>query len=239
MTDGNTESFQQTGRNTLSRRPQRGHYDKETVYGVLDAALIAHIGYTVDGQIFVTPTSFWREGDTLYWHGSRAGRGIIEQSKGIDVCFTVSQLDGLVFGRTGFSHSVNYRSAIAYGRTQLIDDIEGKARAMNAFIDRIYPGRSATLRPYHKTELVQISVIAMPIEDAVAKIRDGGVNEKEEDFGFPAGAGVLPLRTQVVDFKPDLRGRNDQPAPKVVDDYLGAGSFASALLAHTRAGEKS
>src|SRR5262245_1673563 len=78
MTDGNTQSFQQTGRNTLSRRPQRGHYDKDTVYGVLDAALIAHIGYTVDGQVFVTPTSFWREGDTLYWHGSRAGRGIIE-----------------------------------------------------------------------------------------------------------------------------------------------------------------
>ena len=229
-----TDFFQQTPRNTLSRRPQRGHYDKETVYGVLDAALLAHIGYTVDGQVFVTPTSFWREGDTLYWHGSRAGRGIIEQSKGVNVCLTVSQLDALVMGRTGFSHSVNYRSAIAFGRTQLIDDIAGKARAMNAFIDRIYPARSASLRPYHKTELAQISVIAMPIEEAAAKIREGGVNEKEEDFGFPAWAGVISLRSQANAVTPDLRGRNDQPAPDVVGDYLGAGSFPAALLANTR-----
>lgn len=239
MTDS-TCSFEQTSRNTLSRRRERGHYDKETVYAVLDSVLIAHIGYVVDGQVFVTPTTFWREGDTLYWHGSRAGRGIIEQSKGIDVCLTVSQLDGLVLGRTGFSHSANYRSAMAFGRTQLIDDIEGKARGMNAFIDRIYPGRSATLRPSHKTELAQISVIAMPIEDAAAKIRDAGVNEKEGDFGFPAWAGVLSLRTQVSGPVRDIRpGGNESPTPKVVDDYLGAGSFASALLANTRAGEKS
>ena len=234
-----TDSFEQTDRNTLRRRRERGRYDKEAVYGIFDAVFFAHIGYSVDDQVFVTPTSFWREGDTLYWHGSRAGRGIIEQSKGIDVCLTVSQLDGLVLGRTGFSHSVNYRSAMAFGRTQLIDDIEGKAKAMNAFIDRVYPGRSATLRPYHKTELAQISVIAMPIENAVAKIREAGVNEKEEDFGFPAWAGVISLRTQAHAVAPDLRGRNDQPAPNVVGDYLGAGSFASALLANTRAGEKS
>jgi uncharacterized protein len=233
-----SDVYDQHNRNTLRRRPQRGLYDKASVHAVFDAALIANIGYALEGQVYVTPTSFWREGEILYWHGARAGRGIIEQSKGVDVCVSVSRLDGLVIGRTGFSHSVNYSSAVAYGRTQLIDDSDGKARAMNAFIDRIYPGRSATLRPFHKTELAQISVIAMTIENAVAKIREGGVSEKDEDLSYPGWAGVLELNTRIAAVRPDTRGGNEGPAPKAIGALIEATSLSGVLLRHASAGEE-
>ncbi|HVY90241.1 MAG TPA: pyridoxamine 5'-phosphate oxidase family protein [Hyphomonadaceae bacterium] len=232
-----SETYERTSRNTISRRPQRGRYDKASVHTIFDSVLIAHIGYQLEGQTFVTPTSFWREGETLYWHGSRAGRGMVEWSKGVDVCVTVAELDGFVLGRTGLSHSVNYRSAVAFGRTQLIDDLEGKARAMNVFIDRIYPGRSATLRPYHKTELAQISVIAMPIESAVAKQRDDFVNEKPEDLSFPGWAGVLDLATRVSGVRPDTRGGKEGPQPDAVKAVVEGHSLSGVLLSHARTGE--
>jgi nitroimidazol reductase NimA-like FMN-containing flavoprotein (pyridoxamine 5'-phosphate oxidase superfamily) len=224
-----SERFEESGRTRIARRPQRARYDKASVFAVLDSALVAHIGYVNDGQPHVTASSFWREGDTLYWHGSRASRMIAAQAEGVDVCVAVSHLDGLVLGRTGFTHSVLYRSAVAFGRTTLIDDIGGKTRAMDAFIERLYPGRAATLRPYHRTELAQISVIAMTIEDAAAKIRDGGVNEREEDFAFPAWAGVLRLRTHVASVEPDIRTVAPPPAPQVVDAYATAGEFGAML----------
>src|SRR5579871_1264142 len=207
-----SDAFTPSERSQLRRRPQRGHYDKATVFAVLDSEMMATIAYTIDGQPHATPTSFWREGETLYWHGSRASRMIETHAKGVEVSISVARLDGFVLGRTGFSHSVNYTAAVAFGRTQLIDDLEGKAKAMNAFIDRLYPQRSAGLRPFHKTELAQISVIAMPIEEAAAKIRAGGVNEREEDFGFPAWAGVLEVATRIEGVTQDLRPGHD-PAP--------------------------
>lgn len=233
-----SDAYEQTGRNTVTRRSQRAKYDRDAVHAIFDAALIAHIGYQLDGQTFVTPTSFWRESETLYWHGSRAGRGIVEWSKGIDVCVTVAQLDGFVLGRTGFSHSVNYRSAVAYGRTELIDDLEGKARAMSAFIDRIYPGRSATLRPFHKTELAQISVIAMPIASAAAKQRDEFVHEKPEDMSFPGWAGVLDLSTRVANVRPDTRSEKESPQPETVRAIVEGASLSDVLLRHARTGKE-
>jgi nitroimidazol reductase NimA-like FMN-containing flavoprotein (pyridoxamine 5'-phosphate oxidase superfamily) len=222
-----------TDRTQLRRRPQRGHYDKATVHAILDSEMMAHVSYLIDGEARITPTSYWREGDTLYWHGSRAARGIEAQAKGIDVAFCVSRLDGFVLGRTGFSHSVNYSSVMVYGRTQAIDDIDDKAKAMSAFIDRLYPGRSATLRPYHKTELAQITVIAMPIEEAVAKIRTDGVNEKPDDMNFPAWAGVLRVAPRVLGVDTDARGLA-QPVPASVDNLAKADTLQAALTRAAR-----
>lgn len=228
-----TDAYTPSSRSEVRRRPQRAHYDRETVHAILDSEMMAHIAYVIDGQPFVTPTSFWREGETLYWHGSRAGRGIAAQAQGLDVAFCVSRLDGFVLGRTGFSHSVNYSSCMAYGRTQAIDDHDGKARAMSAFIDRLYPGRSATLRPYHKTELAQIIVIAMPINEAVAKVRKDFVAEKPEDMQHPAWAGVLKVGRAVTNVAVDDRGAA-QPMPKPVHALATGDDLTVILARHAR-----
>lgn len=230
-----SDAFDPTDRSRIRRRPQRGHYDKATVFGVFDSEMMATIAYTIDGRPHATPTSFWREDETLYWHGSRASRMIETHAKGVEVCLSVARLDAFVIGRTGFSHSVNYTTAVAFGRTQLIDDLETKAKAMNAFIDRLYPGRSARLRPYHKTELAQISVIAMPIEEAAAKIREGGVNEREEDFGFPAWAGVLNVLTRIEGVTQDIRsGQAPAPTPEEVRSLTWGDTLQAVLSRHAR-----
>lgn len=229
-----TDAYTPTGRSEVRRRPHRAHYDRETVHAFLDSEMMAHIGYSIDGQPFVTPTSFWRRGETLYWHGSRASRMIEAHAKGMDVAVCVSRLEAFVLGRTGFSHSVNYATVMAYGRTQAIDDIETKAFEMNAFIDRLYPGRSATLRPFHKLELTQITVIAMPIEDAVAKRRDEGVREKDEDLAFPAWAGILPVQSRVSGIETDARGTS-QPLPGNIEALSAAASLPDILKANARA----
>ena len=131
-----------TSRNRLRRRHERGHYDHDTVHAILDAAMVCHVAYAIDGQPFCTPTSFWREGERLYWHGSSASRMIRAQAQGMPVCLTVTHHDALVLARSGFHHSVNYRCVMAYGQARAVTDPTDKLRAANAFIDRFYPGRS-------------------------------------------------------------------------------------------------
>jgi uncharacterized protein len=184
-----------TSRNRLRRRHERGHYDHATVHAILDAAMVCHIAYAVDRQPFCTPTSFWREGERLYWHGSSASRMIRVQANGIPVCLTVTHHDALVLARSGFHHSVNYRCVMAYGQARAVTDPTEKLRAANAFIDRFYPGRSSALRPPTEVEMKAINIIGMEIEDAVAKIRSTGVSDEEEDYGVPVWCAVLPLRT--------------------------------------------
>ena len=133
-------SFPITNRNRVRRRPERGRFDRATVYNILNSAMVAHIAYTIDGQPFCTPTGFWREGDKLYWHGSSASRMIRGQSAGVPVCLTATHFDAIVLARSGFHHSVNYRSVMAFGTASLVTDAAEKARAMNGFVDRFFPG---------------------------------------------------------------------------------------------------
>jgi len=214
-----TASFPRTAKTRLRRRPQRGFHDEATVFGILDAAVLAHIGYVIDGEPHVTPTAFWREGRRLFWHGAARSRMIELQAEGMPVCVTVSHLDGLVAARSGFHHSALYRSVMAFGRTVLVADREAKRQAMDAFVNRLYPGRAAALRPYHDAELDAIGVIAMTIEDASAKIRDGGVVDDEEDYAFPVWAGVVPIRTVVGAVEPDGRLVVDPARPKDLAHY--------------------
>lgn len=186
-------SFPVTERNRLRRRHDRGRYDAATIYPILDAAMLCHVAYVLDGQPYCTPTAFWREDDTLYWHGSSASRMLRTQARGIDVCLTVSHIDGLVMARSGFNHSVNYRSVMAFGHAVLIEDAEKKLATMNAFIDRFYPGRAAMLRPPTESEVKATSIMSMRIEQASAKIRTGTPHDDEPDYDYPIWAGVIPL----------------------------------------------
>ncbi len=223
-------TFPPSERTRLRRRPQRAHYDEASVFAVLDAGVICHIAYAVDGQPYATPTAYWREGRRLFWHGSAASRMITAHATGMPVCVTVSHLDGLVLGRSGFTHSLLYRSVMAFGRTEAVTDRELKRQAMHAFIDRLYPSRSGTLRPLHDGELDAITVIAMTIEEAAAKIREGGVIEKEEDAEFPAWAGVIPIRTVVGAPIPDA-GLVVDPTPPGPLAAFAAGARLGDVLA--------
>lgn len=191
------KSFPATPRNRVKRLHERGTYDRDAVYAVLDSAFLCHVAYVIDGQPFCTPTIHWREGDWLYWHGSSASRMLRQLEKGTPVCLTVSHLDGLVLARSGFHHSANYRSAMCFGTAGIIDEPEEKARALKAIVDRFYPGRSAEMRADSPQELKATKVIGMRIEDASAKHRSAGVGDDEEDYGLPVWAGVIPVETVV------------------------------------------
>jgi nitroimidazol reductase NimA-like FMN-containing flavoprotein (pyridoxamine 5'-phosphate oxidase superfamily) len=198
MSTTTADTFPITPVNRVKRTPDRGRYDRETIYAILDAALVCHIAYVIDGRPYCTPTSFWREGDHLYWHGSSASRMLRTQAEGIEVCLTVTHLDALVMARSGFHHSVNYRAVMAYGRAHLIEDPAEKLALMDRFVDRIYPGRSRLIRQPTAQELKATTMMGMEIETASGKIRDKHVADEEEDYeAVPAWSALYPV-TQVI-----------------------------------------
>lgn len=189
--------FTPTARSRARRKPDRASYDEAAVFAILDAGVLAHVGYAIDGQPFVTPTTYWREGRRLYWHGSAASRMIRAQAGGLPVCLTVSHVDGLVLARSGIAHSMNYRSAMVFGRARLIEGLAARRAAMAAFIDRLYPGRWSELRESLDNEIAQIGLVEMEIEEASAKQRDAGVARLDADAGAGAWSGVIPVATVI------------------------------------------
>jgi nitroimidazol reductase NimA-like FMN-containing flavoprotein (pyridoxamine 5'-phosphate oxidase superfamily) len=223
-------AFTPTARSRARRRPQRVGYDEAQVYAVLDAGVLGHIGYVVDGQPYVTPTAYWREGRRVYWHGAAASRMLAATGAGLPVCLTVSFLDGLVVGRSGFIHSANYRSAMCFGRARLIEDLAARRAAMDAFIDRLYPGRAKTLRPASDAELTQIALVEMIIEEASAKVRDGGVTDLAPDAGWDLWCGVLPVETRIgTPLRQAGMGLEGPPTPDLA--HLAPGARLDAALA--------
>ncbi|WP_205854191.1 pyridoxamine 5'-phosphate oxidase family protein [Phenylobacterium kunshanense] len=209
-------AFTPTARSQVRRRPQRAAYDEAAVYGVLDAGVMAHVGYVIDGQPYVTPTAYWREGRRLYWHGAAASRMLETVAQGLPVCVTVSFLDGFVVGRSGITHSVNYRSVMAFGRARLVEDIAEVRAAMDAFVDRLYAGRPVKLRPTTDDELRRLKLVEMEIEEASAKIKDTGVGDLPADEGWGAWFGVFPVETRIGAPLPDPRNltpRTDDLSP--------------------------
>lgn len=192
-----TDAFAPTARSKARRKPDRAAYDEAQVFAILDAGVLCHVGYVLDGQPFVTPTTYWREGRKLYWHGSAASRMIKAQASGLPVCLTVSHVDGLVLARSGIAHSMNYRSVMVFGRARQVEGLEAKRLAMNAFIDRLYPGRSAELPPVRDNEIKQIGLVEMTIEEASAKRRDGGSNLGPDPTQGALWSGVIPITTQI------------------------------------------
>lgn len=197
--------FPVTDKNRVKRSFKRARYDKETIYKIIDSAGFAHVAYVINGEPFCTPTCHWRDGSVLYWHGSSASRMIKNLKKGVATCVTVSHIDGFVLARSSFHHSVNYRSAMCFGTAHLIENPDKKRTALEAMIDRFFPGRTKELRPIKIQELKATSVIAMEIESAAAKCRAEGVRDDEEDYNARVWAGVIPLEMRICNLQPDPR----------------------------------
>jgi nitroimidazol reductase NimA-like FMN-containing flavoprotein (pyridoxamine 5'-phosphate oxidase superfamily) len=199
----------QTERTTVHRLPKRGVYDRDTIAAIIDEALICHVGFIVDGRPVVIPTIHTRVGDELYFHGSAASGMLRSLKKGVEACVTVTLLDGLVLARSGFHHSMNYRSAVIFGTAREVTDREEKLRVLDALVEHVCAGRSAHARQPNESELRQTLVLALPIEEASAKVRTGGPIDDEEDYALGIWAGVLPL--QLV------------PGPPIADERLPDG----------------
>ncbi len=186
-------AIEMTDRTRVRRLPKRGHYDRETIHAILDEALICHVGFIVDGAPVVIPTIHWREGDTLYVHGSAASRMLRSLKGGVEACVTVTLLDGLVLARSAFHHSMNYRSVVVFGKAREVTG-EEKGSALEGLVEHVVRGRSRDIRPPNEIELKQTLVLALPLEEASAKIRTGGPVDDEEDYAMPIWAGVVPLK---------------------------------------------
>ncbi len=191
-------AFTPTTRTQVRRMPKRGHYDRETVHAILEAGAIAHVGYVVDGQPYVTPTAYWRKGERIYWHGSSASRMLRTIDAGSPVCVEVSHIDGFVLARSAFHHSVNYRSVMAFGTAHKLTDEAEIVEALRDFTERLYPGRWDALRPIQAQEIKATTVLAMDLTEAVAKVRTGMPIDDDEDYALPIWAGVLPVQTRVL-----------------------------------------
>jgi nitroimidazol reductase NimA-like FMN-containing flavoprotein (pyridoxamine 5'-phosphate oxidase superfamily) len=184
-----------TARTTVRRLPQRGRYDRDLVYSILDEARVCHVGFAVDGQPWVIPTIHARVDDTLYLHGATANHMLRSLADGVEACVTVTLVDGLVLARSAFHHSMNYRSAIVFGRATRVGDVDEKTRALHALVDHVVTGRAAEARPPNASELRSTLVLRLPIVEASAKVRTGGPIDDDEDLSFPVWAGVVPCRT--------------------------------------------
>ena len=191
--DARADDFQPTERTTLKRLYYRGVYDRKTVYEILDAGFMCHVGYVIEGQPYVTPTAYWREDDRVYWHGSSASKMLRHLETGVPVCLTVALLDGLVLARSGFHSSVNYRSVMAFGTASLVTDEAHKLAALEAFVERLTPGRWAEMRPVTKQELKATKVFSMTLEEVATKVRTGPPADDEEDYALDLWAGVVPI----------------------------------------------
>jgi nitroimidazol reductase NimA-like FMN-containing flavoprotein (pyridoxamine 5'-phosphate oxidase superfamily) len=196
-------------------------YDQDLVRRILDATPLAHIGCSMDGVPFVTPTFFWREGDRIYWHGSAAGRmfKVLEQQ---DICVTVSMLDGLVMARAAFNFNCNFRSVMLLGRAELIHDTQTKIEKLRNFVNGLIPGQWERLRPMLDKEIAATVVASMPIDEASCKVRSGPPEDNPEDYAFPVWAGVIPVSYQVGTPEPDPKNLPDvSMPPDVLSFHLG------------------
>jgi len=206
-----------TPRTRVVRESDRGVYDRVTVNRILDEGFLCHVGFVLDGQPFVIPTSYGRNGDVLYIHGSAASRMLRNLDQGIPVCVTVTLLDGLVLARSVFNHSMNYRSVVILGTATLIDNPEEKLTALLALSEHILPGRWDDSRQPNEKELKATSVLRIPIEEFSAKVRVGPPIDDEPDYTFPTWAGVIPLDTTVG--TPIRDERCQRELPEYLRDY--------------------
>ena len=214
-----SESFTPTPRTRVVREPERAAYDRETVYQILDEGFLCHVGFAVEGQAFVIPTSYGRVESNLYIHGSAASRMLRQMKDGVLVCVTVTLLDGLVLARSIFNHSMNYRSVVILGKATLVDDPKEKIEALYALSQHILPGRWDDSRQPNERELKATSVLRVPIEEFSAKVRVGPPVDDEPDYAFPTWAGVVPLEMVAGEPIDDARLLPGQEVPAYARGY--------------------
>ena len=209
-------AYDVTDRNRLLRLAKRAGYEREQIYDIVDAALVCHVAYEIDGQPYAMPTLVARDGDTILLHGHGTNRSLLHVGAGNRCCVTVTHTDGIVLARSIFNHSINYRSAMLYGTGRLIEEREEKIDALYRFSEKLLPGRWDDVRPMSEQDLKATAIIAVAVEQASAKVREGMPKDDPEDQSFPCWAGVIPTR-MVFD------------AP-VADEFTPAGMPVSSYL---------
>jgi len=208
--------FEKTPRNVVHRKPLRAHYDKATIYQIIDEALFCHVGFAREGQPYVIPTIHARLGDNLVFHGATASRLLDQIQSGAEICVAITLLDALVLAPSVCSHSMNYRSVVLFGKGRLITDDQEKMRALELLTDHLLPGRWCDARRPTQKELDATTVVSLSIESASAKIRTGPPMDDEEDYQLPVWAGLLPIRQQFLDAVNDPKLREGIPVPDYV-----------------------
>lgn len=215
----NPENLTPTQRSQIKRLPQRGNYQRQIIYQILDEGLICHLGFTIDNQPFVIPTAYGRVEDQLYIHGSPASRMLRSLITGIEVCLTVTLLDGLVMARSAFHHSMNYRSVVIFGTASVVKDAEQKLEALRAFTEHVVPKRWAEVRQPNRQELQGTLVLSLPLAEASAKMRTGAPLDDEIDYDLPVWAGVVPLQLVAGEAIADSRLQPGITPPTYIQNY--------------------
>ncbi len=185
-----------TDRTRLRRAAEKAAHDMATIHAILDAGPVAHVGYILNGAPHVTPTLHWREGDRVYWHGSSASR-FLRAIDGTQACLTVTLTDGLVLARSGFEHSITYRSVMIFGTVHAVTDPDEKEAHLKTMMDQMFPGRWPLLRPMSGQELKATTILTMPLNEASAKISAGMPDDPPQDRTWPVWAGIVPLVTSL------------------------------------------
>jgi nitroimidazol reductase NimA-like FMN-containing flavoprotein (pyridoxamine 5'-phosphate oxidase superfamily) len=203
----------------VKRVPERGVYDRAQIDAILDDGLVCHLGFVHDGHPFVIPTLYARIDDEVFVHGSSASRMLRSLRDGVDACLTVTLVDGLVLARSIFHHSINYRSVVVLGRAVAVEEPAEKLRALEAFGERILPGRWAEVRPPTAPELKATSILRLPLDEASAKLREGPPKDEEGDYELPVWAGVIPLALCAGEPEADPRLAFDLAPPAVPSRY--------------------
>jgi uncharacterized protein len=217
------DEIPRTDRTTVRRLPARGAYDRALIHSILDEGLICHVGFVADGRPFVIPTIHVRAGDRLYIHGSPASRMLKALAGGVEVCITVTLVDGLILARSAFHHSMNYRSVVLFGEARAVDDPAEKARVLQVLAEHLVPGRWRDIRVPTSGELKATSVLSLPIDEASAKVRTGPPVDDEDDYALPIWAGVLPLSIAAGEPVPCPRLLPGIEPPSYASSYPGPG----------------
>jgi uncharacterized protein len=199
------DPYTPTSRTQVRRLPKRGVYDRKQIHAILDEGYFCHVGFSVDGQPYVIPTGYARAGDNIYIHGSAASRMLRTLDQGIEVCLTVTLVDGFVLARSAFHHSMNYRSVVVLGQARLVTDTSEKREALRRFTNHIVPGRWEEVRQPTDQELKATTVLALPVHEVSAKVRTGPPIDDDDDYSWPVWAGVVPIQTRVGEPVPDDR----------------------------------
>ena len=214
-----TSTFPKTAQNKVRRIPKRGAYDKATVYAIVDDALICHVGMVEGDRPFVIPTIHARQGDNILIHGATTSRMLNYIAAGRELCITVTHLDGLVLARSAFHHSMNYRSAVLFGKGELVEDSAEKMEALRLFTEKLIPNRWDDARQPNAKELKATSIVRIPIELASAKVRTGPPGDDDEDYALDVWAGVLPIRTVFGQFEADEKLKAGVAIPEYLTRY--------------------
>jgi nitroimidazol reductase NimA-like FMN-containing flavoprotein (pyridoxamine 5'-phosphate oxidase superfamily) len=211
--------FTPTERTKVRRKPDRGSYDRELIYSILDEAFVCHVAFVADGLPFVVPTNYVRVGDKLFLHGSTASRLMKTLASGAPFCLSVTLLDGIVCAPTAVGHSVNYRSVVVMGKAEAVEGEAAKLAAMRAFVEYVIRDRWATVRPPSEQELKGTMVLAVPLVEASAKVRTGFAIDDGEAYASDAWTGVIPMKWRAEAPIPDPRGNPKNPIPRNVLSY--------------------